>query len=319
MKQKKILIIAIVLSLCFGFGAAFALQKLNWFETKKVNVFEKARQEATGIKWQNKIDTGMRIEPLRISGEMTFAGEAVPLSDPEVFERLDRELQINAYWQSNTLLTMKLANRYFPIIEKVLVEEGVPVDFKYLPLIESGFRDVVSPAGAAGFWQFIPTTAKHYNLIVRADVDERYNIEKSTRAACSYLKNAKEKLGNWTLAAASYNLGLSGMLNRCETQQVNDYYSLLLTQETSRYVFRMLAMKVIFSNPEAAGYYLTPNDLYQPFSSKTITVDTSITNITNFAAEFGLQYRHIKLLNSWLRDNYLSNKEHKVFEIQIMQ
>lgn len=319
MNQKRILIVAVTVSLCFGFAVSFALQKLNWFESKKVNVFEKTRQEAKGINWKNRIDSTQKVEPLRISGELFFAEERVPLEDPEVFERLDRELQINAFWHSNTLLTMKLANRYFPLIEKVLAEEGVPNDFKYLPLIESGFRDVVSPSGAAGFWQFLPPTAKLYDLEVRPDVDERYNIEKSTRAACIYLKKAKEKLGNWTVAAASYNIGMQGLADRCKTQNTNNYYELLLTQETARYVFRMLAMKVIFANPEAAGYYLKPEDLYQPFSYKIITVDTPISNITAFAADFGLQYRHIKLLNSWLRENYMHNKERKVFEIKIMQ
>lgn len=319
MNQKKILIAAITIGLCLGFAVSFALQKLNWFESKKVNVFEKTRQEAKGIIWICKFDSIQKVEPMRISGELFFAGERVPLEDPDVYERLDRELQINAFWHSNTLLTMKLANRYFPVIEKILEQEGVPNDFKYLPLIESGFRDVVSPSGAAGFWQFLATTAKVYDLEVRSDVDERYNIEKSTKAACAFLKKAKEKLGNWTVAAASYNLGLQGMIDRCKTQNTNNYYELLLTQETSRYVFRMLAMKIIFANPEAAGYYVKAEDLYQPFSYKTITVDTPITNITAFAADFGLHYRHIKLLNPWLRDNHLHNKERKVFEIKIMQ
>lgn len=319
MTQKAILVTAVMCSLCFGFAASLAWQKLHWFESNKVNVFEKTRQEAPAVKWQNSIDSTQKIEPLRIAGELFFAGEKVPLEDPEVFERLDRELQINVFWHSNTLLTMKLANRYFPVIEKILAEEGVPNDFKYLPLIESGFRDVVSPSGAAGFWQFLAPTAKLYNLEVRADIDERYHVEKSTRAACAYLKKAKERLGNWTAAAASYNIGLQGMADRCKTQNSNNYYDLLLTQETSRYVFRMLAMKAIFANPEAAGYYIKSEDLYQPFSYKTITVDTPITNIASFAADFGLQYRHIKLLNSWLRDNYLHNKDRKVYEIKIMQ
>jgi hypothetical protein len=319
MNQKQTFITCITVSLCLGFAASFALQKLNWFESKKVNIFEKTRLEAKGIKWKNRIDSSHRVEPLRIAGELFFAGERVPLEDPEVWERLDRELQVNVFWHSNTLLSMKLANRYFPVIEKILEEESVPNDFKYLPLIESGFRDVVSPSGAVGFWQFLAPTAKLYDLEVRSDIDERYHIEKSTRAACAYLKKAKEKFGNWTLAAASYNLGMQAMSERCKTQNTYNYYELLLNQETSRYVFRMLAMKIIFSHPEAAGYYLKTEDLYQPYQYKTVLVDTPISNITHFASQFGLQYRHIKLLNPWLRDNHLHNKEKKVYEIKILQ
>ncbi len=305
-------------SLLAGFGAAYALQKTNWFGKERVNVFDKTRGETPKVVFKTRIDSTQKVEPLRISGEITFADERVPLEDPDVWERLDRELQVNAFWHSNTLLSMKLANRFFPEIEKILEEEGVPNDFKYLPLIESGFRDVVSPSKAVGFWQFLEPTAKLYGLEVRSDIDERYNVEKSTRAACKYLKQAKEKLGNWTLAAASYNMGIQGMENKCKIQNTESYYNLLLTQETSRYVFRMLAMKIIFSNPEVCGYYLKSEDLYQPFAYNIITVDTPITNITRFAAEFGLQYRHIKLLNSWLRDNHLHNRERKVFEIRLM-
>ncbi|MCS6818599.1 MAG: lytic transglycosylase domain-containing protein, partial [Chitinophagales bacterium] len=202
---------------------------------------------------------------------------------------------------------------------KILEEEGVPNDFKYLPLIESGFRDVISPSGAVGFWQFLSSTAKLYNLEIKNEVDERYHVEKSTRAACAYLKTAKDKFGSWTTAAASYNLGMQAMAERCKSQGTYNYYELLLPQETARYIFRIIAMKIIFSNPEAAGYYLKPDDLYQPFAFKTVQVDSSIQNITAFAAKFGLQYRHIKLLNPWLRDNYLNNKEKKVYEIKILQ
>jgi len=316
--KKNVLVAIVAIALITGFGAAYALQKTNWFLKDKVNVFDKTRTETPQVVFNTRIDSTQKVEPLRISGEITFAGERVPLEDPDVFERMDRELQVNAFWHSNTLLTMKLANRYFPDIERVLAEEGVPNDFKYLPLIESGFRDVVSPSKAAGFWQFLEPTAKLYDLDVRAEVDERYNVEKSTRAACKYLKQAKEKLGNWTLAAASHNMGMAGMAEKCKIQQTDNYYNLLLTQETSRYVFRMLSMKIIFSNPEACGYYLKAEDLYQPFAYNMVTVDTPITNITAFAAQFGLQYRHIKLLNSWLRDNHMHNKERKVYEIKLM-
>jgi hypothetical protein len=188
-----------------------------------------------------------------------------------------------------------------------------------LPLIESGFRDVTSPAGASGFWQFLSGTGKRYGLEINEDVDERYHVEKSTRAACAYLKEAKAKLGSWTLAAASYNMGIEGINAKLQKQHVASYYDLFLTQETSRYVFRMLAMKAIFTSPRKAGYMLEANDLYQPYTYKTVTVDSSIADIANFAEANGLLYKHIKLLNSWMRSTAIPNKEKKQYEIKILQ
>ena len=198
---------------------------------------------------------------------------------------------------------MKMANRYFPEIEKSLTENGVPTDFKYLALIESAFRLEPSPAGAAGFWQFIKSTGKIYNMEITEEVDERYNLEKSTLAACVFFKDAKAlKLGNWTLAAASYNMGLAGVMSRIKEQEAGNYYDMYFNPETSRYVFRMLAMKIIFSNPKKAGYAVQPNELYAPDKYKVVEVDTSIASIADFAAQFGLKYKHIKMLNPWLRD-----------------
>ena len=316
--MNKSIVIPVIVVSCLGIGFASA-NLIENLKPKPVNVFPKIAEENKTIRFVKTADSVSAVFPLTIEGEMSFAGEAVPLNDPEVRERLDRELQINAYWQSNTLLSMKLANRYFDQIEKILLEEGVPSDFKYLPLIESGFRDVTSPAGASGFWQFLSGTGKKYGLEINEDVDERYHIEKSTRASCAYLKEAKAKLGSWTLAAASYNMGIEGINSKLQKQHVANYYDLFLTQETSRYVFRMLAMKAIFANPRKAGYMLEDKDLYQPYSYKTISVDSSITDIASFAEANGLLYKHIKMLNTWMRSTSVPNKEKKSYEIKILQ
>jgi membrane-bound lytic murein transglycosylase D len=281
-----------------------------------INIFAKTKDEAPGLRWVR--DTAMQVYPFRVDGELTFAGEHVPLEDADVRERLDRELQINVFRQSNTILNMKLANRYFPDIERILIEEGVPTDFKYLPLIESDLRDAISPAGAGGFWQFVGPTAKMYGLEVNDIIDERYNIEKSTHAACVYLKGAKERLGSWTAAAASYNFGVDGVAGKLEKQRTTSYYDLSITSETSRYVFRMLAMKIIFADPERAGYHLQTEDLYQPVPYKIVEVDTTISDLADFAQSQGLKYKELKQLNAWMRNSSLPNKAKKTYQIKIL-
>lgn len=308
----------VALFLAVGITSSAVLWR-NLSEPKLVNIFERTRDECPYIRWTAAIDSSQVVFPLHIEGELQFAGERVPLDDPEVRERLERELQLNAYWHSNTMLNMRMANRYFDEIEKILVENDVPRDFKYLALVESGFRHEVSPAGAAGYWQFLKGTAKAYNLEVGAEVDERYHIEKSTVAACKYLKEANERLGNWTIAAASFNLGLSGMAEKVKTQRTNHFYDMYFNSETSRYIFRMLALKIIFSQPEKAGFYLKPEDLYQPYKYQTVEVDTPITNIADFAANFGLKYKHIKMLNPWLREGQLTNREQRKYAIRVLK
>ncbi len=316
--MNKRLIYALVGLCCMAVGFASA-KFIENLKPKPVNIFERTALESKGVKFIKTPDSVNVIFPLTVEGDLYFADEQVPLEDQDVKERLDRELQVNAFWQSNTLLNMKLANRYFDEIEKILVEEGVPTDFKYLPLIESGFRDVISPAGAAGFWQFIAPTAKTYGLEINDDIDERFNIEKSTRAACAYLREAKASLGTWTLAAASYNLGISGIQSRSQIQRTNSYYDLYLNQETSRYIFRMLAMKIIYSNPQKAGYMIKTEDLYQPFSYNKVIVDTPITDLALFSEAMGLKYKYIRLLNPWIRSAKLPNKGGKSYEIRILR
>jgi hypothetical protein len=316
MDKKKIIIPTIVLlSLGVGFISAKVIERIY---PKPVNIFEQIANENKNIKIISNQDSAFLIKPLTIEGNLVFAGEEVPLKDNEVKERLDRELQVNAYWHSNTILSMKLSNRHFGEIERILLEEGVPADFKYLPLIESGFRDVVSPAGAAGFWQFLKGTAASYGLEVNGNVDERYHIEKSTRAACKYLKEAKATLGSWTLAAAAYNCGVAGVQQKMDQQKMTNYYDLLLNQETSRYVFRMLAMKIIYTNPKQAGFQIEAEELYQPYQYSTVVVDTSVSDLATFALERGIKYKELKMLNSWLRDTNLYNKTRKPYELKIV-
>ncbi len=246
-----------------------------------------------------------------------FAGEPVPLNDQEVFERLDREVHVNTYFHSSTIQLVKLSSRWFPLIEKILHKNGVPDDFKYLAAAESGLRNVISTRGARGIWQLMPGTAKEYGLIVNREVDERYNIEKSTDAACQYLKKAYEKLGSWTLAAASYNMGMDGIESEMTRQEQNNYYNLLLNSETSRYMFRILALKTILSDPAKYGFCYDASDLYEPLQYKSITVDTAIHNLVHFAKQQNTSYKMLKYLNPWLRKNTLKEAEEQAFDIKI--
>ncbi len=249
--------------------------------------------------------------------KFVFAGEEVPLQIIDVKERLDREILVNTYWQSNTFLFIKRANKYFPVIEPILEKYQVPNEFKYIAVIESGLTNAVSPAGARGFWQFMPETAKEFGLEVTTTVDERYHLEKATEAACKYFLNAKNKLGSWTLAAASYNIGLKATSTRLEEQQVTNYYDLLLPEETARYVFRAIAVREIMENPVKYGFSLKKEDLYEYVPTKIIEVDSSITNLASFAKSVGINYKALKIHNSWLRDKNLDNKLNKKYTIEI--
>lgn len=247
---------------------------------------------------------------------MSFAGEEVPLLDFEVRERIDREILVNTYYQSQTLLYFKRANRWFPIIEKILKEEGVPDDFKYLAVIESGLSNAISPAAAVGFWQFLKGTALENGLEVSDEIDERYHVEKSTRAACRYLKKAYAEFGSWSMVAAAYNMGLGGLRGQVKLQQLEDYHSLYLNPETARYLPRLLAVKAIMENPKKYGYRFREQHLYKPLKTVTVTVDTPITDLVAFAKSQGSDYKFLKLLNPWLRKSYLPNKSKKAYQIQ---
>ena len=248
-----------------------------------------------------------------------FANERVPLENSDIWERYDKELLKNTYWQSNTLLLYKRAAKYFPIIEPILEKNNLPDDFKYLALIESGLENVTSPKGAKGFWQFLKTTAIEFNLEVNSEVDERYHIQKSTQAACDFLNSAKDKFGSWTLAAAAYNMGMSGLLEQMNRQKSFSYYDLLLNNETSRYVFRILAIKEIIENPKKYGFQFRSEDLYENIPTYEVMVDTSINSWADFSKDYGINYKILKLHNPWLRESYLTNKLKKKYYIEIPQ
>ena len=230
---------------------------------------------------------------------------------------MDRELLVNTYWQSNGLLLIKRAHKYFPIIEPMLKKYGLPDDFKYLAVAESGLENNSSSAGAAGFWHFLKSSGREYGLEVNRNVDERYNLEKATKVAADYLKKSKERFGTWTLAAAAYNAGNARISRNLKKQQVDDYYDLLLNSETSRYVFRIVALKEVLSNPKKYGFEFDDEDLYTLPKTRTVKVDTVITNIASFAKQFNVNYKELKLHNAWLRENKLNNKSRKLYEIKI--
>ncbi|MFC4269465.1 lytic transglycosylase domain-containing protein [Polaribacter marinivivus] len=266
---------------------------------------------------QTNTHENYKIKALELPKNINLAGERVPLEIPDVKERMDRELLVNTYWQSNGLLLMKRANKYFPIIEPLLKKYGLPDDFKFLALAESGFTDETSTAGAAGMWHFMKKTGREFGLEINNNVDERYHIEKSTKVAAEYLIKSKERFGSWTLAAAAYNAGNYGVAKRLETQQVSNYYDALLPDETERYVFRILALKEIINNPKKYGFLLEEKDLYTLPKTYTVKVDTAISNITSFAKGYGLTYKEFKIYNPWLRENKLNNKSRKLYEIKI--
>lgn len=258
-----------------------------------------------------------KVYALQLPDSLYFAGEPTPLKAPDIRERLDKELLVNTYWQSNMMLLLKRANKYFPIIEPILEAEGIPNDFKYLAVIESALENVRSPKGAKGFWQLMPGTAKEYGLEVNSNVDERYHIEKSTRVACNYLNKAYKRLGSWTLAAASYNQGMYGTDRQLDRQKVNSYYDLLLNSETSRYVFRILAVKEIMENPQRYGYVFDLKDLYQYIPVRKIGLDTAIGNLALFAKDLNINYKILKIHNPWLIENHLNNRSRKYYEIEL--
>lgn len=246
-----------------------------------------------------------------------FAGEKVPLEMFNIRERYERELLSNTYFHSNTMVLLKRSKRWFPVIEPILKEYGVPDDFKYLCVIESYLSNVVSPAGAAGFWQFMKSTAQEYDLEISKEVDMRYNVELETEAACKYFLKAYERFGSWTLVAAAYNAGSTRVAKFMKEQGATSYYDLLMAEETERYVFRILAIKTIFENPEKYGIYVSNELSYQPYKYYTVKVDKDVKNWAEFAKEHDISYKLLKVFNPWLRSNSLKVKNGKVYEIKI--
>ncbi len=283
-----------------------------------VNATQEAPQKSpTQEVFEENLVNDYNVYAIPMPDNLNFSGELVPISNPDIRERMDRELLVNTYWQSNGLLLFKRANKYFPIIEPILKEQGVPEDFKYLAVIESSLTQAVSPARATGFWQILKGTAKEYGLEVNQNVDERYHIEKSTEVACKYLKSAKEKFGSWTLAAAAYNAGRAGVSRQMQRQQAETYYDLLLGEETGRYVFRIVAVKEILSNPKKYGFNFQEEDLYKHIPTFNVLVDEPITDFNAFAKQHNINYKILKLHNPWLRETHLNNTTGKEYLIKI--
>ncbi len=281
-------------------------------------MFIQAVQEApTDESLEKKLINDYNVYALPLPDTMEFAGERVPLENPDIRERFDRELLVNTYWQSNGLLIFKRANKYFPVIEPLLEKHGIPDDFKYLAVAESALQNNRSPAGAAGFWHFLKGTGREYGLEINSYVDERYNLELATEVAARYLKQSKKRFGSWTMAAAAYNAGNGGMQKQIDRQQETEYYDLLLNDETSRYIFRILAFKEILSNPKKYGFNFREKDLYKHIPTFKVKVDTPITDMAYFAKKFEINYKILKLHNPWLRDTYLKNASGKEYYIKI--
>lgn len=263
--------------------------------------------------FKNKYAIFSIIEPKNID----FSGEKITKNSNDIWERFDKELLKNTYWQSNTLLYIKRSNKYFPIIEPILKKNNIPDDFKYLAVIESGLENVTSPSGAKGFWQFLKSTAKEYNLEVNYAVDERYNLEKSTQAACDYLNVAFEKFNSWTMAAAAYNMGMNGLQTALNNQKVKNYYDLHLSSETSRYIFRILAVKEILKNPQKYGFIIRKKDLYYEEKYNIFEIDSTIGNLYEFCDNYSINYQQLKKYNPWLLTSKLPDESRKKYFLKI--
>jgi len=255
--------------------------------------------------------------PWALPEQVTFAGEAMPLQNFDTRESLDRELNATAYRHGSTLLTIKRAGRYFPEIEKILREYGIPDDFKYLACAESDLSNAISPAGATGFWQIMEDTGKEMGMAINKEVDERYNLEQSTIFACRYFKKAYERYGSWTMAAASYNIGLSGLDEQMEIQKEANYYDLLLNDETARYIFRITALKLVMSEPSRYGFEIAPEEAYKPVPYMEVKIDSAVTSFEQFSRHFDTNYKMLKFLNPWLRKPFLTNSNGKEYIIRV--
>jgi hypothetical protein len=262
-------------------------------------------------------DTIYSNKPYKLPDNITFAGEKMPLENFDTRESLERELLTGAYRHSSTILIIKRANRYLPVIEKILKKNDIPDDFKYLAAAESEYSNMISPAGATGFWQIMQETGREQGMEINNEVDERYDIEKSTQFACDYFRKSYEKYGNWTLAAASYNGGRAAIDEQIDIQHQNNYYDLLLTEETARYIFRAVAYKLIISDPESYGFTISKEELYPELQYFEVEVDTAIASFSGFADQFGTNYKLLKFMNPWLRKPYLTPKPGKTYLIRI--
>ncbi|MBQ8703501.1 MAG: transglycosylase SLT domain-containing protein [Bacteroidales bacterium] len=300
--MKRLSIIAIILASVAIAGEAF--------------IFASRKEESEEMHTR-AIRADYRIYAPSIPDTLTFCGERVPLNLFYVRESLDRELVSNMYYQSSTLFNIKRATRVFPTIERILKEEGVPQDMKYLCVIESGLQNATSPAGAQGYWQFMKTTGQKYGLEVSDEIDMRNDLEASTRAACRYLKDLKRRFGGWTEAAAAYNCGEGGLGKRLANQQQVSYYELLLNQETQRYVYRILALKIIMQHPQDYGFYVRRCDTYPELPSEEVKLEGQNVDLVDFAISHGTTYKMLRTYNPWLTSSTLKNKGSKTYTVRV--
>ncbi len=247
----------------------------------------------------------------------SFAGESMPLEYFDVRESLQREMTIINYWHGSLSYIVQLSGRYQGMIERILKEEGIHPDFFYLCVAESSLQPQISPANARGYWQFLGTTGKEYGLEINSQVDERYNWEKSTRAACRYFKKAYEKFGTWTLAAASYNVGMANVTDRIGYQSIKNYYDMQLPPETARYVYRAVAFKIIMNDLKKYGFNIKEEDKYKPLKYKVVEVKGPVANWSDFAARHNTNFKMIKMYNEWIRSNKLDNKSRKTYKVWV--
>ena len=266
---------------------------------------------------QTKFNENYAIFSLNQPEQIGFSGEKMPLDQQDIRERFDRELLVNTYWQSQTVLFIKKANKYFPVIEPILKKNGIPDDFKYLAIAESGLANIVSPSGATGFWQIMKATGKENGLLINNEIDERYHLVKSTQAACNYLNEAYLKFGSWTLAAASYNMGMTGLSKQMKRQNASNYYDLLLNSETARYVFRISAIKEILKNQKTYGFHIREKDLYTLAPLHHLLLDSSVNNFALYAKDLNINYKILKEYNPWLRQSDLKNQSDFAYFIDI--
>ncbi|WP_236975383.1 lytic transglycosylase domain-containing protein [Membranihabitans maritimus] len=259
-----------------------------------------------------------KIKTIYLHDNFNFAGEKVPIEIPDIKERLERELAVNSYYHSSTILNIKRSQRYFPLIDEILTKNNIPTDFKFISVAESNLDNVRSPAGARGFWQLMPSVARYYGLRVDSEVDERYNVEKSTYAACKLILNYKEKFNTWTNAAASYNIGEGNFSKEMKLQKETNYYDMNFGEETNRYIFRVLALKEILTTPERFGFQIGPEQRYTPYENiKIVEVTESIPSLADFAHKHDISYRQLKVHNPWLLAGRLTVKNGQTYEMTI--
>ncbi len=310
MKKKEYLL--------YGFGVLFILGFFFFSSYTGGDDPEPEPNSNKKLSHNKNNSTAQNVLSFDVPAKADFAGEPMPLDNFDVRERLNRELLVNTFWHSNTILNIQKLSRFFPVIEPILKEEGVPDDFKYLCVAESSLRNAVSPAGAKGFWQFMKETGKSYKLEVNKQVDERYHLEKSTRAACKFLKFLKNEFNSWTMAAAAYNMGGRNLNKNCAEQKTRNYYDLNLNSETARYIFRIVALKEVLKQPEKYGFHIDEKHTYPPLDNfEIIEVNSSIANWADWAKKYNMSYRMLKVYNPWLVSSSLSNRSGKTYRIKV--